>query len=56
MIFKKDKLLDMPKQTKNTKLEQMREKHDRLSQALKDNLRRRKAQAKKSNYSKIKEK
>jgi hypothetical protein len=45
----------MTKHAKKTKSEQQREKQDRLSQALKDNLRRRKAQAKKPNNSKDEE-
>ena len=37
----------MNKQTNNSKSDQKAEKQDRLSQALRDNLKRRKAQAKK---------
>jgi hypothetical protein len=37
----------MNKQTNNSKSDQKTEKQDRLSQALRDNLKRRKAQAKK---------
>jgi len=45
----------MAKQNKNSKSAEKQEKNDRLSQALRDNLLRRKAQARKTNTSESKE-